>query len=129
MDDRLPPCVCPHARYVSTELSDPKIVCGVMERDQERADPIMEGAPVGVIISARDDASTFFAWCTGDGEPTTDPDRPTMHHSACPIFAAEKEWNEVERLFGPVERPALAESGVQPEELTDDEVRWLTEVS
>lgn len=126
--DRLPPCACPHARYVSTELSDPKIVCGVMERDQRRADPVMEGSPVGVVVSARKDPSTFFAWCTGTGEPTLDPDVPAMHYSACPVFAAEKEWNEIERLFGEVKQQPDADAGglLVEKSLTDAETAWLT---
>lgn len=124
--DRLPPCVCPHARYVSTEPSDPRIICGVMERDQARADPVMEGSPVGVVVSARKDPSTFFGFCTAEGAPTTDPDRLAAHYTACPIFAAEREWNAIERLFGEVRRPDPEASGILPEGLTEAEARWLT---
>lgn len=82
-------------------------MCGVMERDQARADPILEGAPVGVFISERDDPSTYHNLCAGAGAPVLSPDELPWrafgqgHYSACPIFAAALEIRETERLFAP----------------------------
>lgn len=101
--------VCPAGRLVSSDPANPKVVCGPMERDQARQDRILEGAPVGVVISGRDDPSTLFGFCCGTGAPQTSPDGPlTAHYTCCPIFAADREWDELQRrLFGSAERPNL----------------------
>src|SRR5438477_9807787 len=101
----VPKPVCPHASLVDSDPADPKIKCGPMARDAERVDKLMEGAPVGVVVSARDDPSVFFGFCCGTGSPTTDPDRLVQHYSACPIFAADREWSEGMRLFERSETP------------------------
>lgn len=106
------PVRCPHARAVAGATpGDGGCVCVVMERDQARADPILEGAPVGVFISKRDDPSTYFNLCAGAGEPVLSPDDlPDRrfgqgHFSACPIFAADKEIREANaRIFAPEAR-------------------------
>lgn len=102
------PIVCPHARRV--EGAAPGlggVICGVMERDQQRADPILEGAPVGVFISEGDDPSTYMNLCTGQGAPVLDPDELPLrefgmgHYTACPIHVAGMEVTAAERLFAP----------------------------
>lgn len=104
--------VCPHARKVSGATpGDAGVICGVMERDQARADRILEGAPVGVFITVRDDPSTIANLCAGRGDPVLSPDdlprRPfgMGHYSGCPIFAAELEVREAEaRVFAAPDR-------------------------
>lgn len=132
---KLPPTVCPHARYVSTEESDPKIVCGIKEADEARGDRILEGSPTGVIVSARDDPATFFGWCTGEGAPQLSPDGPlTQHYSCCPIYGAGVEIKQAkDRLFGEMKDRAEAErslqvAGLGPQtELDPDEKAWFQE--
>lgn len=127
--DELTP-VCPYARKV--EGSTPGlggVICGVMENDAKRADPILEGAPIGVFISAGDDPSTLANLCCGKGEPVLSPDdlpaRPFGygHYSACPVYAAGKEISEAERAFAPAapEEPTWGD-GL---ELTEREKREL----
>lgn len=115
-----------------------------MEFDAQRADPLLEGAPVGVFISKRDDPSTFVNFCAGQGEPLTDPDKMAErrmgegHYTACPIWAAAQELTELdrflkERTFKPEFEPEVASASgagfsVGPQEVTaaDPEVAWLT---
>jgi hypothetical protein len=113
-----------------------------MESDAQRADPLLEGAPVGVFISKRDDPSTFLNFCAGQGEPLIDPDAMADrrmgegHYTGCPIWAAAQEMNELDsylkqRLFAPEKRPEVdaevAGGYVGPEEVTleDPELQWL----
>lgn len=108
---------CPAASVIgSGPKGAPAIKCGIMERDQAKADRILEGAPVGVVLSAVDDTSQVFGFCCGTDDPPTDRDaayaaaeaggRLPCHHSLCPIWAAAEEWDEgLERLFGAPERP------------------------
>lgn len=136
----LPAPTCPHARPIGgADAASAGVVCGAMERDQARADPILEGAPVGVVIQLKDDPSTLGNLCCGQGDPVPDPDHLRHrrfgdgHYTACPIFLADREIRQVEeRLFG--EMPdgprdvseTFANTGEQ--ELTEDEeatVRWL----
>lgn len=102
---------CPHARYVAGATDgDGGIVCGAMERDQARADRILEGAPVGVFVSIKDDLGTLLNFCCGAGPPMTDPDDMANrefgqgHYTGCPIWAADREVGQAERMF-PFERP------------------------
>lgn len=87
------------------------VICGVLERDQQRADPILEGAPVSVFIQARTDPSMIENFCAGQGDPLTDPDQMANrrygqgHYTGCPIWAAGVEINNAERAFAPRERP------------------------
>ena len=117
----LPDVTCPVGRKVEGAVpAEGGCVCRVMEMDQARADPILEGAPVGVFVTAKDDPHTFFGWCAGTASMTggTDPrqtpdydrDAPYDHFSACPIFQAAEDWNLVERLF------ALDDSDAKREE-------------
>lgn len=108
---------CPAARVEATDkYGNPAIVCGIKERDEKRADRILEGTPTGVVVSPVDDASTFWGFCCGVDEPV-DPEiayaraeageaRLPCTYSCCPIYAAAREWNEMqERLFGEPQRP------------------------
>lgn len=104
-----------------------------MQRDAERADPIMEGAPVGIVITARDDPSVFFGFCCGTGMPTNDPDKLVQHYSACPIYAADSEWERGKRLFAASATPMdalLAVNGpgaeVAEEPITMDDIAAFT---
>lgn len=96
--------VCPHARKVTG--SSPGmggVVCGVMERDAMRADPILEGAPIGVFVSEGEDPSTLMNMCCGQGAPIVDlaalPERDfgQGHYSACPIYEAGQSISEWEK--------------------------------
>ncbi|HEX7088754.1 MAG TPA: hypothetical protein VF192_01390 [Longimicrobiales bacterium] len=137
-EPELPRPRCPAAEYVAgATINESGCRCRIMELDQARADPILEGAPVGVFISAREDPHTYFGFCAGDGQPTSDPDVVTNHYTACPIYAAAKDWDVVERLFAP-ERPQSAEEelaeaaerGQLPEDkefkmFTAEELQWI----
>lgn len=80
-----------------------------MAEDEKRADRILEGAPVGVIIEAKSDPSVFFGFCCGQGHPTSDPEKVDEHFSSCPIFLADLEWTEgMKRLFEPAKDPVSA---------------------
>lgn len=122
--------VCPHARVVDSDPAGPKVVCGPMERDQVRADRILEGSPTGIVVSAREDPSTFFGFCCGEGPPRLSPDGPlSAHYSCCPVYAADLEWERAQRLFGEMKRepekvdaPGLSTG---PEKLTVAERAWL----
>lgn len=89
---------CPHARAVQgVTPGDAGVICGAMERDAQRADRILEGAPVGVMIRMRDDPSTLVNFCCGTGVPSPHPDtEPTQHYTSCPIYAADREVQQVE---------------------------------
>lgn len=104
-----------------------------MEADQRRADSILEGAPVGVFITEREDPSTFHFLCCGTAAPSPHPDaEPVQHYTSCPIWAAGLEIKEAERAFAPPARPEpqYAEGGatVTEEELDEEELtvieRW-----
>lgn len=113
----MPRTVCPAAREV--EGAAPGLggcVCTIMEADAERADPILEGAPIGVFISERDDPSTFYRLCCGGEPPVTDLDAAIERaraeevpipasYTACPIWAAGQEITAFERAFKPEPRP------------------------
>lgn len=111
-----------------------------MERDQRRADRILEGAPVGVVLSVVDDASQVFGFCCGRDAPPADRDqayaeaeaggRLPCSYALCPVWAAAEEWDEgVGRLFGAPERPETeVEDGsvqVGAEKPSQEEVREL----
>ena len=128
--------VCPYARAIGgVDAATAGVVCGAMEADQARADPILEGAPVGVVIRAVDNSSTLANLCCGQGEPVADPDDLRAreygqgHYTACPIWCASKEITAMERLFGEDEAPVGDEDGaytapgvsVGPQALTDAE--------
>lgn len=133
-------CQCPHGRlYEGAELMGGGVICGVMERDAQRADPILEGAPVGVNLTMRGDPSMVFGFCLGDDMPARHADeqrgdRIPRHYTACPIYAADKEIEEAsKRLFGELvtgddRLPKDAEGApiLEEEPLTDHEVHWLT---
>lgn len=127
---------CPHAeRIEQTSDGSPGVVCGVMKRDQERADPILEGAPVGVLITLRADPSTLANFCCGQGDVLVNPDDMVHrafgmgHYTGCPMHCAEREWHEAERLFEADPEPELdlAELVLGEQEITDGDVRELTE--
>lgn len=92
---------CPAAQPV--EGSSPGnggVTCAIMQHDQARADGILEGAPVGVFVSERDDLMQLVTFCCGDGPPLDEVEGDmTPHHTACPIFQAAQEWDGVTRLF------------------------------
>lgn len=125
-----PKPVCPAARFVEGATNaEAGCVCTIMERDQARADRILEGAPVGVFVKASEDPHTYFNFCAGDGLPTTDPDVWTKHYSSCPVYAASVEWNGMQRVFGEVKpRPNLDVEGVEQEEsrvFSEEDLQWL----
>jgi hypothetical protein len=108
----LPVVRCPAGRLITEPLS---CVCRIMEEDQDRRDSVLEGAPVGVQITAADDASTFFNFCCGEGVPSDNPDSdPRPHYTSCPIWAAGQEIEAAKRAFAPegLIAPTL---GVDPE--------------
>lgn len=75
-------------------------MCGAMERDAARADRILEGAPVGVFLSVKDDPSTILHFCCGTQAPSPDPDgEPVAHFSSCPVYLADHEIEQAERAF------------------------------
>lgn len=124
--------VCPEARFVEGATpADGGCVCGVMEHDQKRADPLLEGAPVGVFIRLAEDPSTYFNFCAGAGEPLADPDDLINrafgmgHYTGCPIYAAARELDHLDRLFKPPERPDTSDEHTGPQEFTAEEVEWL----
>lgn len=130
----LPLVTCPHGHFVEGVVREMSgCVCGVMAFDQARADPILEGAPVGVFVSVGDDPSTFFNLCAGQGGPVIDPDELPMrrfgegHYSACPIHLAQLEITRAERVFAAPERPEPAEPGpgasLGPLPVTDADMR------
>lgn len=107
-----------------------------MERDQARADPMLEGAPVPVLIRIAEDPSTYFNFCAGQGEPLTDPDQMMQrewgegHYTGCPVYAAAREMDHIsDRLFAPEREPEVDPDlpGVKMESglATDEEVNWL----
>jgi hypothetical protein len=132
-------CQCPHGRLVhGATLLDGKVICGVMEADHARADRILEGAPIGVVLSMHEDPSMVFGFCLGDDAPATNADeqrggRIPRHYTACPIYAADKDIEEAsKRLFGELatgdDRLPQNEHGepiLQEEPVTDDEFAWL----
>lgn len=112
---------CPHAKKVNGVIPGRSgVICGVMEADQARADSILEGAPVGVFISAGDDPSTWATLCTGQGDPVVDPDHLRErefgmgHYSGCPIFLASLQIAALERAFAPKDRPATVAGATAP---------------
>lgn len=94
----------------------PAVVCGIMRRDRERADSILEGAETGVVISSIDDPKTFWGFCCGADDPPDDVGAayaraeaneaplPCSYH-CCPVYRAGLEVDAAERLFGAYERP------------------------
>lgn len=99
---------CPFARKITGATpSEAGVVCGVMEADQARADPILEGAPIPVVIRAHSDPSTLMNFCCGRGEPVLSPDDLRFrelgqgHHTGCPVYVAGHEIRAVERAFAP----------------------------
>lgn len=98
--------VCPGARQI--EGASPEaggVVCVIKEMDAEKADPILEGSPTGIVIRWGEDPMTLLNFCCGTGEPLVSPDdivhrEPGKgHYTGCPIWAAAQEWNLVERLY------------------------------
>jgi hypothetical protein len=132
----LPEVRCPHGRLIERQ-GVPTVVCGAMERDQARADRILEGSPVGVLVSARNDPTTFFGFCCGEDEAPNDPaaaleDRIRAHFSCCPVFLADREITSMEdRLFKTSRRPeedAEALEGVFEQDeagVTTEDLGWL----
>lgn len=109
------------------------MICGVMERDARRADPILEGAPVGVFISAREDPSTLRFLCCGRDAPSLSPDaEPVRHYTSCPVWAAGQELDAAERAFAPASRPEPREGEeadvrvLSGAEMTPEERAWLS---
>lgn len=130
-DDRLPDCAtCPAARVVQgATLGDSGVICGVMEDDAKRADPILEGAPIGVFVRLCENPRTLARFCFGTAQPTPDPDVITDHYTSCPVYAAGKEIHGMERAFAfekPVGSPHSAVPGVDAgvQEPTDDEMAF-----
>lgn len=136
--ERLPEPKCPAAEFVEGATpAEGGCRCRIMELDQKRADRILEGAPVGEFISAKDDPHTYFGWCAGDGQPVADPDQIANHYTSCPIFQAAKEWDFVERLFGAPERPEPSDAVLEATErgliqedqemrmFSAEELQWL----
>lgn len=106
--------VCPHARKIAGTTPDQAgVVCGVMEADQARADPILEGAPIGVVLRAHTDPSVLGNLCCGHGEPVVDPDDLRHrafgqgHYTGCPVHIAGEEIKATERAFAPVARAEI----------------------
>jgi hypothetical protein len=98
--------VCPGARKIEGAApQEGGVVCVIKEMDAEKADPILEGTPTGVVIRWGEDPLTLLNVCCGQGEPMTDPDDMRNremgkgHYTGCPIWAAAQEWNLVERLW------------------------------
>lgn len=125
---------CPEATFVEgASPAEGGCVCGVMERDQKRADPILEGAPVGIFIRIAEDPSTYFNLCAGQGDPLVSPDDlPNRswgqgHYSGCPIYAASVELKELDRLFAPEPTPETETGEVSGAVVDDDEARRILE--
>lgn len=110
---------CPAGRLINDPLG---CVCRIMEEDQSRRDSVLEGAPVGVFISAREDPSTFAFFCCGDAVPSTSPDAdPVAHYTSCPIWAAGQEITAAERAFAPPVRPEVGDGADAGEPITEEE--------
>lgn len=134
----LPDVVCPAAAKVEGATpAEGGCRCRIMELDSKQADPVLEGAPIGVFISAREDPHTFFGWCAGDGQPAADPEQIANHYTSCPVFQAAKDWDLVKRLFAP-DRPPEKDPALQEAEerglirddrenemLTSEELAWM----
>lgn len=121
---------CPHARAVEGATPGTGgVVCGAMERDAARADRILEGAPVGVFLTVKDDPSTIQHFCCGTQAPSPNPDgEPVAHFSSCPVYLADGEIESAQRAFAlkaPEETPGL-EMVEEPEMLTgvDGALEW-----
>lgn len=129
--DRIEP-VCPYARKIGGATPrDGGVICTVMERDAQRADPILEGAPVGVYVKWADDPSILANLCYGQGEPLTNPDELATrdfgdgHYSGCPIYCAGREVEfataEGKRAFGAPEQPDLQDESSLGDAVTMDD--------
>lgn len=128
----IPEPTCPNARRV--EGATPALggcVCTAMEADRAKADSVLEGAPVGVMIRVKDDPSTYFNLCAGQGQPVTTPedlqDRGwgQGHYTGCPVYAATVELAAAERAFAPKERAPTSAGGVGPERVTADDLEFV----
>lgn len=93
------------------------MVCRVIQQDARRADPILEGAPVGEVIRWRESPSFLANLCCGQGPPVAGPDSELRdrefgqgHHSACPIYSAGREIE-----FATAEHKRAFEAPVQPD--------------
>jgi hypothetical protein len=118
--------VCPAARsFEGATPGDGGVVCTVMERDQARADSILEGSPIGVELRWRTDPSTLAAFCYGEGPPSSSED-PSQHYTACPIWCAGKDIDLVERAFSAPEarNPEVPGLELDPEAMTFHEKPW-----
>lgn len=128
--------VCPHAEKVEGATpASAGVICGVMRDDQRRADSILEGAPVGVFISVKDDPSTLANLCCGQGEPVLSPDDlPNRefgqgHYSACPIYAAAQEIKAAERVFAAPDRSGPDPRNLELVSTSDQDMRELAETA
>lgn len=118
---------CPAARVVQGATpAQCGVVCSVMEADSKRADPILEGAPIGVFISAKDDPTTLAAFCFGTAQPQPDPDVVVAHYTSCPVWAAGREIEGAQRAFAMerVKPAAVPGVGPEPDTLTQDEIEF-----
>jgi hypothetical protein len=126
---------CPAAtRVEGATPGDSGVICDIMRRDSERADRILEGSPVGVRLTIRDDPTTIVNFCLGTGEPLAAPDLILEraygdgHYTGCPVWLAGQEIDLVERAFA-FERPPMPEGLTRDVEILDgeDADRWVAE--
>jgi hypothetical protein len=86
--------VCPAALPLAgPPAGGPAVVCGIVQREGERADEITHGAYQGQLITQRKDPSTLLGFCCGRALPVlhANQDERRAHHSNCPIWQLEKE--------------------------------------
>jgi hypothetical protein len=122
--------VCPAAQgFEGATPGAGGVVCRIKELDAARADQILEGSPTGVRLLWREDASSILNFCCGQGEPMADPDemaaRPfgAGHYTGCPIWAAAREWDLVERLYA-LDPERTRPAAVPGLTVTEDEVEF-----
>lgn len=128
--------VCPAARkFEGATPADGGVICVLKEIDAKRADPILEGTPTGVVLRFREDAASLINFCCGQGEPMADPDEMAHrefgkgHYTGCPIWAAGKDLDLVDRAWEMRRRRPSAVPGLTVEEddvVYTDEKPWTT---
>jgi hypothetical protein len=67
----------------------PSVVCRVMEQEKER---IKHGDSRAIHVIAAKNPNALFGFCCGRGLPVVDevPEQGRGHHTACPVWRAEK---------------------------------------
>lgn len=71
-----------------------------MLAEEQATDGITEGTAQGILVTAKEDPSTFYGFCHGKGIPMVSPDEEARaHYTFCPLWQdaweARQEGKEI----------------------------------